>query len=262
MTSPTEIQHWTGAQGKIYADDNLIADAEFKFDPTRGSAKHARAGKWSPLDLPGVYELTISAKGVLRDMKFLGGMMNATSTSGQAAVLVAAAPIVPDTVVECTNDPTSPSRIRFAYAKGTGTGITTPGQIIVYGTDPQGAEDTEIIDVGLTTDATKNFDGKKLFATVVNYAVIDLVINGDGTGELRSIAGAAAYTLGDAQRYTIVCKALNTLTGNFVMATVNNAWISKGSFASGADANHVMEEDIVFHVEDLDRDLSVTDLNV
>jgi hypothetical protein len=256
------VSHYTGQQGRIYLTGHtLLASAIFDIPITRGAASHARGGAWSDLSAPGkIGPLVITAKGILRNANLIGGMLTDASTSGQAAVLVAADTIVADTVVPCSTSPSSPSRIRFAFVKGAGAGITTAGQIIVFGTDANGAKSSEIIEVGLTTDATKNFDGKILFATVTHFSVIDLVIDGAGTGELRSLAGAASYTVGFPTYYDLECTVLDDVTGDYILATFHHAWISKGTFASG-DASKMLDEDVAFTILDPDADVAIADLN-
>ena len=256
------VSHYTGQQGRIYLTGHtLLASAIFDIPITRGAASHARGGAWSDLSAPGkIGPLVITAKGILRNANLIGGMLTDASTSGTGAVLVAAGAITAGIVVDNPSGPTTPSRIRCAFAKGTGDGVTDAGQIIVFGTDANDAETTEIIGVAVTTDATKNFDGKKLFKTVDSYTPIDLVIDGDGTMEFRSLAGAASYTVGFPAYYDLECVVLDEVTGDYIMATFHHAWISKGTFTSG-DASKMLDEGVAFTILDPDADVAIADLN-
>jgi hypothetical protein len=185
-------------------------------------------------------------------------MLNNTPTGGANLELVAAGAVTAGTVIDNSEPIVVPSRLRVEFAKGTGDGVTTPGQILAFGTDVNDAELTEVIDVPIITDATKNLDGKRTFKSVSSFTPLGLVIDGDGTMSFNTIVGGTSYTVGMPKYYDLECVVEDSVTGDFIMALFHHAWISKGLFASG-DANKLLDEDIAFTIQDPDADMAVSD---
>jgi hypothetical protein len=137
--------------------------------------------------------------------------------------------------------------------------MTTAGTLTVIGTDANGNAIEEPLSIG-TLGVGEYVTGKLLFKTVTGVYVTGIRSTSGGTITLTSIVGAAAYSVtANPMSYDLIFGGVDSVTGNYILVTANNCFASKSGLQF-ADANTVFMDDISFTIEDLDADLSVTDV--
>jgi hypothetical protein len=257
----------TGAQGYISksaapAAVSLWADADFDFKLSTSPASHPRTGKRSDFSVPGKLSVSISAKNVMKSAAMMGGQITDAATTGGAQVMHAGL-TAPGADTENITDMTethagggtgTASRIRFIARGNT---ITTGGVAIIVGTN--GADQAIVERVVLAAAILGGTCGTSsgLFKTVLNVALLGTI--GTGTVEVASIVGDATYSVGTPEIYNLEFGGVDAVSGNYVKVFANNCFIT-GSGVSGGDAGHIFEDAITFQMQDIDADLTISDL--
>ena len=252
------LRHLTGAQGVVRIGGVDWADAVIDFTLNQASASAKRGGKRSQLNLPGELSCTIVARNIMRTGAKIGGMLTDTSTSGSAGTIKSGISVAADGWTDSTT-PTiaTPSQVRLTVAT---SAMTTAGVVTVIGTDADGNPIEEPISISGVLGIGEYATGKLLFKTVTGVYVASVRSTGGGTLTLTSIVGASAYSVtANPMEYDLVFGGIDSVTGNYILVTASNCFASKSRLAF-ADANTVFMDDVNFTIEDLDADLSVTEV--
>ena len=189
----------------------------------------------------------------------IGNMLTDTSTSGTGGTIKSGIAVTANGWTDSTS-PTiaTPSQVRATVA---GFAMTTAGILTVIGTDADGTPIEEALSIGLL-GVGEYVTGKLLFKTVTGVYVTAIRSTSGGTLTLASIVGAAAYSVtANPITYDLIFGGIDSVTGNYILVTANNCFASKSGLAF-ADANTVFMDDVAFTIEDLDADLSVTDVTI
>lgn len=249
---------YTGVNGILEIDSVAVAIAEFSVKITRGSATHARSGKWSDYKLPGKIDVTGQITRIMVDGTMLGYLLSATSQGGAAETLHAGLTYPTASTGENITDMTdtsiaSPSRISF---KAKTAAITTVGKAIVYGTDANGNDMTELISIP-ALGINESITGTRAFKTVTHVALFG-VNSATGTLEVTSVAGGATITPAEPKFFNLVGKVVDGT--NHVYVTLNNCYLTDGEFAF-SDADKIVEDKLSFTMRDAATDMSVESVN-
>lgn len=248
------LRSLTGAQGFINIDDVLWADASFDFKLTTSTASHPRSGKRSDLNLPGKLSVSISAKNIQRSANMIGGQMGNTAQIGTAGTIDASSTIAANGWIDMS-DPVivTASRIRVTL-----TGTTTVAGVLTFvGTDINGNVMTEQIPmgVGLSLVAT----GRKAFKTVVGYYNTGLY-SALGTLAVTSIVGTTTYDVTTVNvPFELTFGGIEASTGNEIVVVAKNCFTTASGLAA-ADAGTIFSEIVSFVMDDVDADLSISDV--
>jgi hypothetical protein len=251
------LRHLTGAQGVVKVGGVVWADATINFTLNQASASAKRGGKRSQLNLPGELSCTISAKNIMRTGAKIGGMLTDASTSGSAGTIKSGISVSADGWTDSASPTIStPSQVRVTVAS---YAMTTAGVLTVIGTDADGNPLEEPIAIGVL-GVGEYATGKYLFKTVTGVYNTGIRSTSGGTLTVASIVGAAAYSVtANPMEYDLIFGGIDSITGNYILVTANNCFASKSALAF-ADANTVFMDDVTFTIEDLDADLSVTEV--
>jgi hypothetical protein len=252
------LRHLTGAQGVVKIGGVVWADAVINFALNQASASAKRGGKRSQLNLPGELSCTITARNIMRTGAKIGGMLTDASTSGSAGTIKSGISVAADGWTDSTSPTIStPSQVRLTVAS---SAMTTAGVVTVIGTDADGNPLEEPIAISGSLGVGEYATGKYLFKTVTGVYVAAVRSSGGGTLTLASIVGAASYSVtANSMEYDLIFGGIDTVSGNYILVTANNCFASKAGLAF-ADANTVFMDDVNFTIEDLDADLSVTEV--
>jgi hypothetical protein len=190
----------------------------------------------------------------------MGGQISNAAVSGTALTLHAgltAPGAGGENITDMTTptNPVIPSRVRFTAKSA---GITVGGYAIVIGTNASGLPQSEEVALAACITNAVSATGKMLFATVTQVALVGTVAAG-GTVEVTSIAGDANYTVGTPVYYNLEFGGIDAVTGNYIKVFANNVFTTSSGFNAG-DANHDMEDAVSFVMEDIDADLSISDV--
>lgn len=246
------MTEYTGTEGVLEIAGSPIALAEFSLRVTRGVASHGRSGKHSDLKLPGKVDVTGSIKRIMIDGSLLGKVIGDTEETGTAHELktaIAAPGAGAEAVVDMTDTNSDTSLIKLTAVTAA---ITAVGKMILYGTDINSEEQTEVITV-TKLGIGETITGKKIFKTLTHVVTFDYV-SATGTITIDSVAGASGISVGEAKIFKIEGKA--TSGGNHVYITADNCFLTDGEFAF-TDADTIMSDTLSFTMKDPDADLKV-----
>ena len=254
------VKHYTGVQGVVKIDGSPIAVSEFGFTVDRGTASHARSGKWSDLNAPGKLKVTGTIKRIMVDSNYLKAALNAAASTGEAYSLVAAY------VIDCTSapvekddetagaHPTLPSQLRVSLSLTGSAGIATAGAVTLIGTDANDQPISETILLPVTTD-TAAWDTSAIFKKFETAIFTDVICDTTSTLAVDSIAATSSFTLAKPKFFAIIGKVVDG--SDNIIVTMTNCWFTKGGL-SFTDADKMVEEDLPFMVEDPDVDITIS----
>lgn len=247
---------YTGVHGLMYVDSAPVAYAEFSVKISRGVASHKRGGKHSDIKLAGKLDVTGTINRIKINADFLGKMLNTTSLTGQAKTLHSGLTCGgSNTITAMTTTDADESKIRFTVATAN---ITSAGKAVLRGLDVNGNPLTEQIDIPTLT-VGQYVTSQNVFSTLYDVTLFDVDSTGGGTLVVTSVAGAASYTVGTPDYFTLKGE-LNDGT-NHMYISMANCFITEGEFKF-SDADEIVEENISFTMKDPDADLSIVNAAV
>ena len=255
------VKHYTGVQGVVKIDGSPIAVSEFGFTVDRGTASHARSGKWSDLNAPGKLKVTGTIKRIMVDSNYLKAALNAAASTGEAYSLVAAdvidcttTPIEKDNEADPLTHPATPSQLRISLALTGGAGIATAGAVTLIGADANDQPISETVLLPVTTD-TAAWDTSAIFKKFETAIFTDVICDTTSTLAVDSLAATSSFTLAKPKFFAIIGKVVDGSDNTIV--TMTNCWFTKGGL-SFTDADKMVEEDLPFMVEDPDVDITIS----
>jgi hypothetical protein len=248
MTTVADFGEYTGVNGAMTIDGVPFADIQYDVKWQTSDVNYPRSNKRSDGCVPGKRTVTTKIRKVFlhEDAAIvLGYSISDTPITGTAGVLDTATAVVADTIVAIGANPTTPSRVTLTI--GTAS-ITTPGDVIVYGTDIGDRPIAEIFAIPDNTVATTVFTGSRVFKTTTHYAVMSVAGSG-ATIAVDSIAGSSTLVFGDPKVIDIV----GTLTkgAKSITITQEDCWLKNGGI-SWTDAGKVIEVDADVSMHDPD----------
>lgn len=180
--------------------------------------------------------------------------MGNTAQTGTAGTVDASSTIAADGW-SAMSSPTiaTASRIRVTL---TGT-TTAAGTLTFIGTDINGNLMTENIAMGVGTSLVVT--GRKAFKTVVGFYNTG-VLSAAGTVAVTSIEGTTTYDVTTVNvPFELTFGGIDAATGNEIVVVAQNCFTT-GSGLAAADAGTIFSEAVSFVMDDIDADLTITDV--
>lgn len=258
MTTVSDWGEYTGVHGTVTVGGSAIADVFYDIKWKRATVSHGRSGKYSDSNYPGKLTVTTKIKKALvyaDAAVVLGYSLNATPITGTAETLLAASHVLDagDAYEDMTDDTiATASRIRYTLAT---KAITTGGTITLIGEDNDGNPISETIKVTAPASIGDTWTTTKLFKKLYGHTIRAIDSADDlGTFTVASIAGSAAYTVGDPKVFDLI----GTLTqgATTLVFTQPDCWFTEGGIA-WEDAGKVIEVECPVEMRDPDT-LTVT----
>jgi hypothetical protein len=249
MTTVADFGQYTGVNGALTIDGVPFADCQYDIKWTTQDVTYSRGNKRSDGAIPGKRVVTTKIHKVFvhEDAAIvLGYSISDTPITVSAGVLKSAATFTADSVVALTGNPATASRVTITTGVAA---ITTPGEIIVYGTDSGDRSISEIFTIPDNSIAGTVFTGTKVFKTTTHAAIMDVVGDSGCTLKFDSIVGNSTLTFGDPKIFDLV----GTLTkgAKSITITQTDCWFKNGGI-NWTDSGKVIEVDAEVSMHDPD----------
>lgn len=175
-------------------------------------------------------------------------LSSSASDTGTAEALHAGLSVAADALLVPTDTSiATPSRIQFTVITNP---ITTAGHLVLFGTDAQDADISEVLNV-TTLAVASTVTTKQFFKTCTQVAVVGIRSTGVGLLKMDAIAAGATITPGRPKKFTISAVVSDTDSGNSMTLTINNCFFTDGAF----DIETPMSDKLAFTVELPSRDI-------
>ncbi len=243
---------YTGQNGILKVNSVPVAAGAFSIEFDRSVAAFARSGKYSDYNLPGKLSCTGTIDRMLVDGALMG-MVLATPTAGSVSTLHAGIDPPTDgtnTITTMTSEDSTSDLIKLtALTKA----VTATGRVELYGTDVNGTQQVEIIDI-YEMSINDVIISTKIFKTLEYVVAVDYAQVG-GTLKVESItATASVTTLGAAEYFTLEGSCSNG--DSHITISLTNCFFTKAGLIVGN--NDILVENLPFVVKDFDTGTSLT----
>ena len=228
-----------------------IAFVKFDITWNRDVAKQERGGMWSPLNLPGGFEVKGTVTTIITDGALLAASINETPTTGTAETLKSGRALLIDGWVDNVDTSiATPSRIRLTVAAAP---VTTAGYITLIGTNANDQEISEEVYVGLLGIA-ENATSKQVYKTCLgtyNHGVVSAT----GTLTVASIVGDSTVNVGSPKIFNLIGSVVDGSSN--VTITCNNVFFTGGGLPVES-VNTVIKGEFPFVMRDADADFTLS----
>lgn len=256
--------HFTGSDGEVKIDGNVVTVVTVDFDVTRSVIASPQVGKVSDKNYPGKLGVTGTITQTLVTPELLSYVMgdSNTLTTSTAEDLLAASDVSANAWSEyaITNDPTNPTSVKCTLTVGDGNAAA--GAIVIRGTDSSDAVVTEVLDFAAMTDGdpAQVIYGSQQFTTTDYVDVSGNLQPSTGpvynTLYIEGITGTKTMSPGDATIFDLIVK-VEDANSNQVTKTLNNCFFTGGNFPVG-DSGTLVDCNLPFVAQDPDTDWTLS----